>query len=59
MKIIRIITYLIYIILWEALTVGGCAYLVFFKGHSSWWFVIALLLSGAAVQPGKWFNNIK
>ena len=49
-----IISYLIYILVWEVLILGGCAYLVFWKGASPWWFVLAVLLSSAAYGPEKW-----
>ena len=48
------ITYLIYIILYETLIIGGCGYVVFGLGHSGWWFVLAVLFSGAAYTPKKW-----
>ena len=47
-------TYMIYIIFWESLTIGGCAYLIFFKGYSGWWFILAILLSTLAYSPEKW-----
>lgn len=54
MKIFLVITYLIYIIFWETLTIGGCAYIVFKCGKSGWWFVLAVLLSMACLKPHKW-----
>ena len=48
------ITYMIYIILWEALVVGGCGYVVFGLNRSGWWMLLAVLLSGAAYTPKKW-----
>lgn len=49
-----IVTYLIYVILWEGLIIGGCSYVVFGLGHSGWWFALAFILSGAAYTPEKW-----
>ena len=49
-----IISYLIYILVWEVLILGGCTYLVFWKGASPWWFVLAVLLSCASYGPEKW-----
>jgi hypothetical protein len=48
------LTYLIYIVLWESLTIGGCSYLVFWRGRSGWWFVLAIVLSMSAYSPEKW-----
>jgi len=48
------VTYLIYILTWEAATIGGCAYVVFWLGHSGWWFLLAVLLSGMAYKPAHW-----
>ena len=46
-------TYLIYIIFFETLIFGGCSYIVFWKGFSKWWFLLAILISGAAYSPEK------
>ena len=54
MNIFSIITYLIYIIFWESLVLGGGVYLIFFKGHSGWWIIIVLMLSAAAYKPQSW-----
>ncbi len=48
------ITYLIYIVLYETLILGGCGYAVFVLGASGHWFWLALLLSGSAYTPEKW-----
>ncbi len=36
--------YVISIVFFESFILGGCAYLVFWKGASAWWFVLAVLL---------------
>ena len=51
------LTYLIYIVLWEAFVIGGCAYLVFWLGASGWWFILAVVLSGAAYTPNRWIHG--
>ena len=48
------LTYLIYIVFFESLIWGGCAYVVFWRGVSGWWFALALVVSGAAYGPRKW-----
>lgn len=48
------LTYLIYILTWEALVIGGCAYLVFWRGANSEWFWLAVLLSFCSYSPKKW-----
>ena len=48
------ITYLIYILLWEGVVLGGCGYIVFGLGYSGWWFLLALYMSGSAYSPEKW-----
>ena len=50
----RALTYLIYIVIWEAATLGTCTYLVFWKGYSGWWFLLAILLSTMAYKPSSW-----
>ncbi len=47
-------TYLAYIVFYEGLMLGGCAYLVFVEQASPWWFVLAVLLSAAAYKPRQW-----
>jgi hypothetical protein len=50
------ITYLIYIIFWETLVIGGCAYIVFGLHYSGWWFILAVALSQAAYRPKQWYS---
>lgn len=50
----KTMTYFLYIILWEGFILGGCAYIVFWKGFSGWWFLLAVLLSGSPYSPSKW-----
>jgi hypothetical protein len=30
--------------LWAAFIIAGCSYLVFWKGASAWWYVLAVIL---------------
>lgn len=55
----RFITFLIYIVFYESLCLGGCAYIVFFKDQSPWWFVLAGYFSACAYSPKKWGEMIK
>ena len=48
------ITYMLYIIAWEGLVIGGCGYVVFALNRSGWWFVLGVLLSVSAYTPKKW-----
>lgn len=32
------------VLLWDAALLFGCAYLVFWRGESGWWFVLACVL---------------
>jgi hypothetical protein len=50
----KALTYLIYIIAWETLTVGGGAYVVFGLNRSAWWMLAALIFSAGAYTPAKW-----
>jgi hypothetical protein len=39
-------------LIWCALIIVGCAYLVFWRGHNGWWFALAILLmSGWNCKP--------
>ena len=51
-----VITYLIYIVLYEGLIIGGCAYVVFWLGHSGWWFLLACIIGGCAYSPDRWHS---
>jgi hypothetical protein len=51
------VTYLIYIVLYEGLVLGGTGYAVFVLGASGWWFVLAVMLSAAAYSPAKWIHG--
>ncbi len=31
-------------LMWDFFLIGGCAYVVFWKGHSPWWFILACCL---------------
>ena len=53
----REITYLIYIIFWESLIFGGVGYVVFWLGHSGWWFALALVVGSMAYSPLKWIHG--
>lgn len=48
------ISYTIYIVLYEALVIGGCGYVVFGLHYSGWWWVLAVLFSNEAYSPSKW-----
>lgn len=47
-------TYLVYIVFWESLTLGGCAYLVFWRKACPLWFLLAIFLSSHAYSPAQW-----
>jgi hypothetical protein len=51
---VKEITYLIYIVIYETLIWGGIGYSVFFLDHSGWWFLLAMMASGAAYTPYHW-----
>lgn len=51
------LTYLIYIVLYEALILGGTGYAVFALGHSGWWFLLAAIFSYSAYSPSKWIHG--
>jgi len=53
------ITYLIYIIFWEALVLGLPLYYILEKGHSAWWLFFAIFLSAASFQPRAWIHGEK
>lgn len=50
-------TYLLYIVLYEALVIGGTGYVVFVLGCSGWWFLLAALFSAGAYRPEAWIHG--
>ncbi len=50
----KALTYLIYILAWESMVLGEAYYAVFVLNRSGWWFLLAVLLSGAAYKPSDW-----
>jgi hypothetical protein len=53
------LTYLVYIIVYETLIIGGCGYAVFVLDRSGWWFVLAAFFSFCAYHPLKWIHGVK
>jgi hypothetical protein len=53
----RAITYLIYIIFWELLTIGGSAYIVFVLDRSAWWMLLGVFMAGLAYRPQMWMDG--
>jgi hypothetical protein len=52
-------TYLIYILVFETLVLGGTGYAVFVLGHSGWWWLLAILIGGMAYSPRKWIHGVE
>lgn len=50
----KILSYVVYILAFETLVLAGCGYAVFVQGHSGWWFLLAVIVSGAAYPPERW-----
>jgi hypothetical protein len=38
------------LIAWRVLVLGTCTYLVFWEGHSGWWFLLAILLCAGSSE---------
>lgn len=51
------ITYLIYIVFWESMTIGGASYVVFWLNYSGWWILVGLFMSGCAYKPERWIHG--
>lgn len=50
----KYLTYLIYVLAYEGLVLGGTGYAVFVLNHSGWWWLLAVILSCGVTPPGKW-----
>ena len=53
----KYLTYLIYIIFWEGMVLGGTGYAVFVLNHSGWWILAAVAIGGCAYSPLKWIHG--
>jgi hypothetical protein len=51
------VTYLVYILVFEGLVLGGTGYAVFVLGHSGWWWVLAVFVGASAYTPEKWIHG--
>ena len=49
-----VITYLIYIIIWEVILLGGFGYVVFGLDKNGWWMLLAVFMSFYAYGPETW-----
>lgn len=50
-------SYLVYIVFWEAMTIGGSVYLYLWKSESGWWVVLGLILACCAYRPEIWIHG--
>lgn len=39
--------------MWAVIVLVGCSYVVFWKGQSGWWFVLAVALMGTRCRPSE------
>jgi hypothetical protein len=51
------VAYLIYIVFYEVLILGGTGYAVFVLDKSPWWFLLAITLSMMAYKPSTWIHG--
>lgn len=48
------VTYLLYILIYVFSVLGSSYYAVFYLNKSEWWFLLSVLLLGAAHTPRQW-----
>ncbi|MBC8438515.1 MAG: hypothetical protein H8D87_02375 [Deltaproteobacteria bacterium] len=48
---INLITFTIYSILYELIIWGLFGWAIFIEGHSGWWVLVAILISGSQLKP--------
>lgn len=53
----RAITYLIYLLFYLTLVLGGIGYAVFVLGHSYWWLLLAFVLNYTTYRPNSWMED--
>lgn len=52
--VFSIVTFMLYIVIWDIGLLVGTAYLIWWKGASGWWFVPAFILCGMSYKPKHW-----
>lgn len=52
-----LVCFTVYTIFYEAIIWGCFGYAVFFKDYSSWWILVAILVSGCQLRP-KTFREL-
>ena len=55
----REITYLIYIVFWLSLIVGGTGVAVFALGYSGWWWLLSFVLLSTTITPANWNFDVQ
>ncbi len=50
----KYITFLLYTIAWQGFVWGAFWVAVMERGHSGWWLLLAILLSGCQYPPQRW-----
>lgn len=50
----RIASYMIYLVFYETLTIGGTAWVVFIQGQSGWWWILGVIFSAGCIKPERW-----
>lgn len=52
--VMRVWSYVIYAIIYEAIAIVGTAYVVFVLGYSGWWWLLGVLFSAGITPPERW-----
>lgn len=55
----KLILFLIYTIVFEAMVLGGFGYVIFFMNYSMWLLIPMILLSGSQLKPKHFGLNYK
>jgi len=51
-----IVTYLIYIIFWESLCIGGSVCMTIFFNKNEAWIVAGIILGASCFKPHRWYS---
>jgi hypothetical protein len=54
----KLAAYLIYCIVWDLGIIAGGAYVVFWRGRSGWWLLLALLITSAGGFSNDTFRDL-
>lgn len=55
-KALLVITYFLYITIWQIICIGGAAYVTFVLGRSAWWMILGCVMASSTIKTHNWYS---